>query len=299
VYDCIPEKLNELRQNGWKIVLFTNQKKKSEADVPFGDIVHKVDKLLGEDVDIFISHRNDYLRKPVMGMWDKFLELNGKIHEAYYVGDAAGRKDDFSISDRLFAHNIGIPFFTPDEFFLKEKDDKIYTGDGLKNKQYCNLEFNIDDLPNGKTLVIMVGPPASGKSTLAGQINNVRQAVICSNDLFKGVGKKTIKLCEKYMKEDNDLIIVDNTNPSVESRKPYMDLAMEYSYKTVYLHMDIPINHAKHLNIYRGYKNKSKMIPELVYRIYNKKFSGPQETFDTVLEYSPTYTSDAMKYMFF
>lgn len=47
--------------------------------------------------------------------------------ETFYCGDAAGRpahcepnkkKKDFSLADRLFALNLNIKFFTPEEYFL-------------------------------------------------------------------------------------------------------------------------------------------------------------------------------------
>ena len=60
-------------------------------------------------------------------MWDKMLEINEikKVDEnSFYCGDAVGRlgkNKDFSCSDRLFAYNIGINFFEPEEFFLDEQ----------------------------------------------------------------------------------------------------------------------------------------------------------------------------------
>ena len=56
--------------------------------------------------------------------------------ESFYCGDAAGRtaawnlnpktKKDFSCSDRLFALNIGIKFFTPEEFFMSKTATKKF-----------------------------------------------------------------------------------------------------------------------------------------------------------------------------
>ena len=34
--------------------------------------------------------------------------------DSYFVGDAAGRADDFASTDRKFALNVGIQFYTPE-----------------------------------------------------------------------------------------------------------------------------------------------------------------------------------------
>lgn len=44
------------------------------------------------------------------------IESQNKIE--YYVGDAAGRKNDFSDSDKAFAINADLHFYTPEELFL-------------------------------------------------------------------------------------------------------------------------------------------------------------------------------------
>ena len=52
---------------------------------------------------------------------------------SFYVGDAAGRlktktnKKDFACSDRMFALNANLKFYTPEEFFIEDyKDDRKY-----------------------------------------------------------------------------------------------------------------------------------------------------------------------------
>lgn len=56
------------------------------------------------------------------------------MEKSFYCGDAAGRrvnwmdkkKKDFSCSDRLFAMNLELTFFTPEEYFLENKATKLY-----------------------------------------------------------------------------------------------------------------------------------------------------------------------------
>jgi len=39
------------------------------------------------------------------------------MSSSFYVGDFAGREGDKAASDKEFAENLGIKFYTPEEFF--------------------------------------------------------------------------------------------------------------------------------------------------------------------------------------
>ena len=47
-----------------------------------------------------------------------FLENIWFKKNSFYCGDAAGRKNDFSDSDKNFAKNIGIEFYIPEKIFM-------------------------------------------------------------------------------------------------------------------------------------------------------------------------------------
>ncbi|GMG21283.1 unnamed protein product [Ambrosiozyma monospora] len=71
-------------------------------------------------------------RKPGIGMFEQLkmdlgdgvgvgVGIDGVLidmEKSFYVGDAAGRKSDFSDSDKKFAENVGLKFYTPEEFFV-------------------------------------------------------------------------------------------------------------------------------------------------------------------------------------
>jgi len=74
---------------------------------------------------------NDPHRKPGRGMWDLFVSTlaasssSGVTPDASlttYVGDAAGRLEDFADSDKKFAKAAGLKFLTPEEFFGSGSD---------------------------------------------------------------------------------------------------------------------------------------------------------------------------------
>ncbi|KAG7154645.1 Polynucleotide kinase 3 phosphatase and FHA domain-containing protein [Homarus americanus] len=100
------------------------------------------------------------------------------MDESLYVGDAAGRpaegsrkKKDFSFSDRLFALNIGIQFFTPEEHFLGCQTQKFNMPEF--DPRACDDSLPLFDPPSTRVpkhkleVIILVGYPGSGKSFLS------------------------------------------------------------------------------------------------------------------------------------
>ena len=105
----------------YQIVIFSNQFNLDKKPNKYADFISKISeikKLFNDKIDIVVSIRKDEYRKPNISMWDFYTkDRNVDYKKSFYVGDAAGRKNDFSDSDLKFAENIGIKFYTPEEFF--------------------------------------------------------------------------------------------------------------------------------------------------------------------------------------
>jgi bifunctional polynucleotide phosphatase/kinase len=114
----------------------------------------------------------DEFRKPMPGMWyalEKIFEQDGVTigtpssylpqarstgllrildkEQSYYVGDAAGRvysktKKDFASTDRKWALNLDLKFFTPEEYFLGLNPNTTFELPG----------FNVSTLPQRMSL---------------------------------------------------------------------------------------------------------------------------------------------------
>lgn len=138
-------------------MIFTNQakcKEKKELD----NMKRKIENILREiniPVVAFVAPFKNMYRKPGTGGWDLFVkEYNGglvpDLTTSIYCGDAAGRKKDHAISDRLFALNIGITFQVPEEFFLKSTRIQEMSMPAFDPKQYLKTSPNNDHVQFGK-----------------------------------------------------------------------------------------------------------------------------------------------------
>ncbi|XP_046581207.1 uncharacterized protein F21D5.5-like [Haliotis rubra] len=302
--ESVPAKMKELDEDGFRVVFFTNQAGIEKMKVKPAEIKDKIEAIITAlDIPVlaFICTGNNHFRKPSTGMWDYFVEnCNGGVEvdleESVYVGDAAGRAKnwapgkpkDFSCSDRMFAANIGINFKTPEEFFLNEKPAKFEWG-SLNPVEYLKSAPKAGKKTyhsNSQEVVLMVGPPACGKSTLRKQYLEKNGYVTVNRDTM-GTVEKCIKAAKEALSSGKS-VVVDNTNPSVDARSRFIALAEDEGIPCRCFWMQTSPEVYNHLNLVRQNQTNGEVrrIPGVGYAVFKKNFQAPtkDEGFSEILK---------------
>lgn len=115
--------------DNFKFVIVTNQAGMSNGKTTLDGMKKKIEAIVSQlatPVIVFVVPGRTEYRKPMTGIWNVFVnEFNESVvpnlNESFFCGDAAGRRKDHSVCDRLFALNLEIGFKTPDEFFMGHK----------------------------------------------------------------------------------------------------------------------------------------------------------------------------------
>ena len=128
----VKDVLNVLHENGYKIVIFSNQGMvKSAVDGKKAGQIRKRLEIFAKEIDgakfdfyaATQSGEKDVkgYRKPNVGMWREMLSrregASTTLTSTFYVGDAANRPQDHSDADVAFARNCDVEFFVPEQFF--------------------------------------------------------------------------------------------------------------------------------------------------------------------------------------
>jgi len=192
-------------------------------------------------------------KKPKTGLFiNAFPSFNKE--RSFYVGDATGKKDAWSDVDKKFADAIGVVFFSPEEMFPLEK-----------KKLNTNLKPSKE-----KEVIIMIGYPASGKSTIA---RSFKDYYIVSGDILKSVSKM-IKDAKLHI--DKQSIVFDSTGGTKERRKAFIDFAKEYDLPVRAIWVQTSIDESMERNKQRGLEGGIK-IPAIAFYTYRKNFEIPTE----------------------
>ena len=278
-------KLNKIVPNH-NIVIFTNQKGISMNKITLEHVIRKINeikKYIAIDPIVCISTRDDKYRKPFPTMYN-WVKSKFDINVVMFVGDACGRNRDFSDSDRKFALNCDIEFTSNDVFFGRVHvlaESERYTLSGFNPAVYL---ASID--PGRKTalapplrvpeMIIMIGPPGSGKSSLARNFAvtmATNEYIIVNQDTLK-TKYKCYSAAAKCLKEGKS-VIIDNTNPGKDVRGEYIKLAIAYKYYVRCFYINTIEEICKHLARCRTLDNNRVMIPDVVYNRYRKLFELP------------------------
>uniref|UniRef100_A0AC35UIN9 Bifunctional polynucleotide phosphatase/kinase n=1 Tax=Rhabditophanes sp. KR3021 TaxID=114890 RepID=A0AC35UIN9_9BILA len=307
LYDCIPKKLQDLAKDDFKLVIFTNQKGLEVGKVNPNEFKKKIESVVERmkvPMQVFISLGHPTFRKPYVGMWDYFVgESNDSLaidfENSIYVGDAAGRlvsstrkKKDHSDADKLFALNIKIKFATPEEFFLKQFTKELFADIPFDPVNYLAQKmpkFVPADTQLGKDkqeMVILVGLPASGKSSLAQEWEAKHDYGVINRDTL-GTQEKCLKIANQMI-EQGKSVVIDNTNMDPASRKKYIDLAAKSNIPVRCFHLNLTLNHCMHNNAFRqiiGTDEAHHGINKMVIHRLQSSYKKPElsENFESIV----------------
>ena len=228
-------------QKKYKIVFVTDQTKEWKIDM-----IKDVVKELNIPITALIAMKKDFSKPNPQFFLENFKDEYDNT-KSFYVGDAAGRDGDWSEKDKVFATNIGVQFYTPEEIFPL---DKIKTK-AIRTKQH-------------KEVIIMIGYPGSGKTTIAKSMNGY---IRIDGDALK-TPINMIKEAEKYIGTHS--VIFDATNPTKERRALFIDFAKNHNVPVRCIWISASIDTAMEQN-----KEREIRVPDVVFYVFRKKFEEP------------------------
>lgn len=295
--DPVDEGIAMLRKyvdEGWTVGVISNQYGVSKGKTTHEKVRDRFDLLaelcpgpslsLSPSPVIFMyAVGKDEYRKPMPGMYRLFMEQIGlDEHDAdsFYCGDASGRAKDFAISDRYFAHNCGLDFLPASPFTALTPVAKKYDlyADAVIWKKVHLLTEEELELPDN-VIVLMVGPPGAGKSTLTALLSTRYPDIVVLNRDTIGNTKKMDRMYRDAIRAGKS-VILDNLNTNGDKRAEYLgglgsDLDSEHVVLCYYFDIKKELStHLCHMRVAQG----GRYIPPVVRHTYYKHHQTPTET---------------------
>ena len=148
-------------------------------------------------------------------------------------------------------------------------------------------------------IVVYTGCPASGKTHFYKEY--MRQYYYHVNRDKLGSWQNCVTQCEHSLQTGNS-VVIDNTNPDIESRARYINIAQKYKVPIRCMWFTTSIPHAMHNNRFREYTTKDpgyKHVPRIAFSSYQSKFTEPSlnEGFNEIIKikFSLKFTDTKLK----
>lgn len=317
-HPSVPTKLRQLHhEQGYRIVILSNQAglalkpPPSSSKAPkaatlkrTADFKHKCAAVLANldlPTTVYAATERDAFRKPRTAMWTQarrdydVAECDVDMQRSFFVGDAGGRiaspdggfAKDFSCSDRNFAHNVGIDFKTPEEFFLglpprdfrRELDLVRYPFAESHGEQQQQQQPPVFRRTNKRDVVLFCGPPGAGKSTFYRKYLEPLG--------YERVNQDTLKSRDKCVRTAGDLlregssVAVDNTNADAETRAIWVQLAKEAGVPIRCVWFKTPLAVCEHNDAVRAFNpslnpEARTSLPKLAFTGFSSRFKEPK-----------------------
>lgn len=322
LFASVPTRLKKIQAEERRpVVIISNQNGISKQQVTQRDVTGRFDAVLaGAGLENYMavvipSEQGDY-RKPGTGAWEfvrRELASRGvavDVGASFYVGDAAGRaaawngdkkrKKDHSCGDRKFAANCGLPFFTPEEYFLKMAPAKFSWGGvdpaGVLRAAASLSECTAPVLPTParQELLLFVGYPGSGKSSFYARHLAPAGYVHVSRDVL-GTQTRCAKAAAEALAR-GDSVVIDNTSPSRASRAEYIAIAAKHEVPVRCFRFLADYDLAVHLCQLRAMYTDREKVPRIAHNIFRSNLQEPalDEGIDEVVlvNFVPTFHTD-------
>ena len=148
---------------------------------------------------------------------------------------------------------------------LKEEVAQLRQDGGAWLTQRADL-IEAEIAKRSRAVVIMVGFPGSGKSTVTKSL----EMMVISGDELK-TAPKMIKAAEAALKENpSQSIVFDATNATKARRAEYVAVAKKHGRSVRCIHVATPIEVSMERN-----KGREKPVPKMALYMYRKKFEEP------------------------
>ena len=282
-----PAHLQQLYHDKFRIVIITNQKgvgKDPATIILWQQKLTAIATQLAIPLEIYCSLYDDKYRKPMPTFWTMVSNNIDRTH-SFYCGDAFCDAMCHASTDYKFALNGKIRFFTPTEDTYKlipiERTKWVIFYPALKVLRQTTYTPYVIPQTNQPTMIILIGLPASGKSTLAQRFAAQGYGYHIINQDTIGTRPKCLKLCQRLV-SSNVNIVVDNTNLTKQSRTNYIDLTANTNY---YIHCIDMTNHTSasidifhHNMLYRYYTRGIPIIKDMVFYMMRKRYQPPDAT---------------------
>jgi bifunctional polynucleotide phosphatase/kinase len=258
----VVENLKKFYEKGFAIVIFTNQTKKWKCEQ-----IEKALSTLNIPVLIAIGMEKED-QKPNKILFETAVTWKWDTAKSFFVGDALGRPGDWSNSDRVFAERVGFinkHIQPPEDIFIVKKS---------KTKSIPKVHVAVA-VADRQEIVIMIGYPGSGKSTIVHDIFEKSGYAVFSGDELKTSVKMIKRANELLEKDKTRSLVFDATNPSKKKRAEYIQFAQKWKIPVRCIHVATPMEESMARNQKRP---PEKIIPRIAYNLYKKNFEEPSES---------------------